>query len=1312
MTIEFVSFVGAPLTQLRLHDDAPGGAPLGVVARPCAGAGAFSAEPTVQCSVASSNGVTLRLSLDVTGGGFPTLASAMWRLQAWTPPGGSSATSGNASGSDASGSRLFTRAAGRVVVAALPSPDGTPGMCLNASLVCTVQATLVDSVGPTSTTHTATLPIELTRAAWPVVADVLVHEAQGSLVRSTRAGGEGINAAFALASAASALLGVDSSMNASAALDHADVVQAALRTLGLFPPPPPPTLAAAPAAASDAESDDDASSARSSGASFMLSASSGSRVTLVASGASFARFSRGIVASVGAAACRLVWVSNDGSLAHCELPRRDDAYGAEAAAVGLQQSSLLLPLAVSWQPQQGGADGANATASSSQQQLLTMSCPPLCPGAPLAAAGGSATTPAVNARVLVALPIGLAPSPSTAARALSETKPLSSPGGVLSPAWFTAATGTLRLSSTAEVAADLTGSSGVQLFEPCALEPPGTPSPGSGVCTNASDPRAAACLYGEGDACRPCPEGALCPGGFRLWSRAGSFVATAAAAVAVPCAPPVNERCVGWDARAGTTQCGAAYRAGSFACLGCAPRHYAAQDGVCEPCPRLAAGRGLVAVLTTLLAFGAGLAGFVGFNYVAIKLIVHWRGGTVNGGIKRSLSLFVWMFGTLQLVAVVCSTAAPGLPPAVRGLVSMLNVFTFEALVPPAACLPGTPPLSMQLRVMALALALAAAWPLVSALAAWAGRHAETNPAAKSEASDETTALEGERNGDERGSVATSVTLGSSSTSRDGQNAGSAAAAPPKSLAARFAALRRQLVPQLPTAFFGALGLLYPIASEYAMSMLHCGRVAVPLGTYLGMDRGAGSLTAVSASVRSLLEGGQDGGAVVLSAALADGSLRAALAAPVPLVVLQEDPMFVCWVGSHAPVGTLAAFTLLGVVLAVPLAAAWLLWRTRGARAAAGAAAAAQATAPAEAAAATNAPATTQQQQQQLQQRQQQRKEQPNAVALAAAGIGNEFVEGREWITLVDMAAIFVTTVLLVLLKAPSGAPSVAARLAVTLLVLGSVGATYALRSPYDPGDPWKLVAKQSSLVLATLAAVLSAVQVLQPPESTGVRFMSWLTFLVALAVFALITVAFWLALINGAMREAAAAAAAAAAARGVPTIPEPAQLPLLRQPRTRYRLPLMMHAPAPEEGGRASAPLSALVDVDATTPFTAINPMQQVQAAAKSTRRLPTRDEEELGDGTFNEEQPPVARSSSMGAGSVRALRSFYQSRASVASSSLPASDARSGQHRVVFVGGTRLVRAASTRQIGSVERSGRTSFAPSLSSRAEGGGSGGDDT
>lgn len=55
--------------------------------------------------------------------------------------------------------------------------------------------------------------------------------------------------------------------------------------------------------------------------------------------------------------------------------------------------------------------------------------------------------------------------------------------------------------------------------------------------------------------------GALCPGGFRAWPRAGYYSASQSLPDVTPCAPPLpSERCRGWDIASGQTSCGPAYR--------------------------------------------------------------------------------------------------------------------------------------------------------------------------------------------------------------------------------------------------------------------------------------------------------------------------------------------------------------------------------------------------------------------------------------------------------------------------------------------------------------------------------------------------------------------------------------------------------------------------------------------------------------------------------------------------------------------------------------------------------------------------------
>lgn len=137
----------------------------------------------------------------------------------------------------------------------------------------------------------------------------------------------------------------------------------------------------------------------------------------------------------------------------------------------------------------------------------------------------------------------------------------------------------------------------------------GYTDPATGACTNASDPASFTCAYGAGKACSQCPENSLCPGGSRIWPRAGFFAFSEMDAYVQLCseAGDAAARCVGWDPIAGATICGAGYRQGSFLCDACAEScewrrgvggakipstlhltcaDYPVGDGSCAACPR------------------------------------------------------------------------------------------------------------------------------------------------------------------------------------------------------------------------------------------------------------------------------------------------------------------------------------------------------------------------------------------------------------------------------------------------------------------------------------------------------------------------------------------------------------------------------------------------------------------------------------------------------------------------------------------------------------------------------------------------------
>jgi len=53
----------------------------------------------------------------------------------------------------------------------------------------------------------------------------------------------------------------------------------------------------------------------------------------------------------------------------------------------------------------------------------------------------------------------------------------------------------------------------------------------------------------------PCPSGALCPGGSRLWPREGFWAASDTVSSVTPCTPPdPTAKCAGWNITAGAVE--------------------------------------------------------------------------------------------------------------------------------------------------------------------------------------------------------------------------------------------------------------------------------------------------------------------------------------------------------------------------------------------------------------------------------------------------------------------------------------------------------------------------------------------------------------------------------------------------------------------------------------------------------------------------------------------------------------------------------------------------------------------------------------
>jgi len=206
-------------------------------------------------------------------------------------------------------------------------------------------------------------------------------------------------------------------------------------------------------------------------------------------------------------------------------------------------------------------------------------CPPFCAGA---VGGPGGAVPLASSAAGGGFVLGLEPpAASTAAAALGDA------GGDALPVCAAP-----RPASSCE---------GIYYAAACADTGLWT-DPASGACANASDPLSLLCAYGGGEGCVPCPGGALCPGGSRLWPRQGFWAPSEAAASVAACAPPDPlVKCGGWSVREGAVQCGSPYRAGSYLCGACAPAHYPYGDGSCAACPVVAGAwdryRGMVQLL-------------------------------------------------------------------------------------------------------------------------------------------------------------------------------------------------------------------------------------------------------------------------------------------------------------------------------------------------------------------------------------------------------------------------------------------------------------------------------------------------------------------------------------------------------------------------------------------------------------------------------------------------------------------------------------------------------------------------------------------
>lgn len=452
-----------------------------------------------------------------------------------------------------------------------------------------------------------TVPLSVSATEWPLWDDALIAVPSTAstgalLVRSVRCA--------ATSNATAQLLAAycrDASVNCSfaEALDSADAVLAAV--IAAWEATPPPPLPAVPQA-------------------FTATIVGAQMVVLRSSAAHTPAFFPGVTTiTIGGISCTVRAVSRDGAWLLVAAPPPAELCGS-AASGDCGYVTLVSNNAPSLRRQL-----ASSASALPPDRGAALACPPFCPGSvgldiPFAVvASGQATAPPSTPGPPYVFVRASRAAGASALPVLAPVAPALSPP---SQGFYYAA------------ACDASG-----FFE----------SPALGACANASDPRSFYCAWGAGTSCSPCPRAALCPGGFRLWSRPGHWLASESSPPSdvSACAPPdPAARCVGWDALTGATTCGVGYRQGSYLCTACAPGFHTAGDSTCLKCP---ASAGLWAryegAVYIVAAIGATIVLFAALLYFVTWLAARdiWS----MAHLWRLLHLGVWAFTSAQVRVVV-----------------------------------------------------------------------------------------------------------------------------------------------------------------------------------------------------------------------------------------------------------------------------------------------------------------------------------------------------------------------------------------------------------------------------------------------------------------------------------------------------------------------------------------------------------------------------------------------------------------------------------------------------------------------------------
>eukprot|EP01029_Cantina_marsupialis_P022086 TRINITY_DN537_c0_g1_i10.p1 TRINITY_DN537_c0_g1~~TRINITY_DN537_c0_g1_i10.p1 ORF type:complete len:778 (+),score=287.05 TRINITY_DN537_c0_g1_i10:1601-3934(+) len=137
------------------------------------------------------------------------------------------------------------------------------------------------------------------------------------------------------------------------------------------------------------------------------------------------------------------------------------------------------------------------------------------------------------------------------------------------------------------------------------------------------------CSFGAGDDCKSCPSGALCPGGYRAWALPGYWTSSETSGKTLRCQPPSTERCNGWNATVGQSQCGHGYMMGSYGCISCDDQFFENTIKTCERCPEH---KNSSDKYKPFIYLGLGVLGMGLITMLIIYIAVKVKGGRFSEG--------------------------------------------------------------------------------------------------------------------------------------------------------------------------------------------------------------------------------------------------------------------------------------------------------------------------------------------------------------------------------------------------------------------------------------------------------------------------------------------------------------------------------------------------------------------------------------------------------------------------------------------------------------------------------------------------------